>query len=1174
MRSTSLLAFITCISSPLAFAAEPPDWWTETSAPALSSAAANNLGVASTGQAKWIVLRALAKLQTIDATAATEIHSRLTQPQPKVGGGYYPAVLNFDNGSSSVDGWNSIQRSVLMVGQLKAMAKPFYDELQGKDSVWLASQLTQNETKDLAAPGNYYPWSDTTADDENKAPATVGQLKAVLSLRFETLAATPGDGALDADLDGLTNLQEYNNGTNPWLSDTDGDGMSDKWEVDNGLLGFSGTGVNGGQGDKDGDGSSNLQEYYGSSNPGNASDKPKGMIVAGAGHCMALTSEGRLWAWGYNTYGELGDGTSTARNTPGPVQRVAGMGKLVHVAGFENWSMALDDSGVLWGWGRNWENQIDNSDCSQHFSPVRIALPEPVSRMACGVNHGLAVDRRGNLWAWGENSNGQLGLGHVDETKGFVKVPKPPTMGEIVFVAAGSTSSYAIDAAGKVWSWGDNSYGQLGDGTIIPRSSPAAVSLGTGLPPVKFISPGDRHAMVLASDSTVWGWGRNSDGQLGNGTTTSSNSPTKITSGLTTAQSVTAGGFHGLGILAGSVWGWGYNGYGQLGRDSTSSGSVPLQTFSVPDWSSLVAVSARSSHSMALKSDGSIWAWGANGYGQLGLGDSTQRLVATKIPLLKLANDDSDSDSLPDSWEKFYFAGSLLQTASGVAVTNGVTNLVAYTFGLKPTIIDNDSDGLTDAAEIAAGLDPLDWSDASGDLDGDRIPNLWESAMGSSMSNAASKPAITATVAVGQSIQTAINAVPSNSGNPTWAVIQVEPGLYNGNIIFSSGKRILLVATGSSQPPEIRGTNNNIAVLFSGEGVMDGFRVTHVKNEKGNGVYVGMGNPLAVARIVNCVISDHLGVTGGAIRVGAGRAVMAHCTVYGNKTTDNGSGLYVDSNHRALLVNSIFRNTSGIADKEVYSSGVTESIRSFVSDGSVSGAWTHDPLLTPMGFARAISAGRARGMPVGGALRDIQGELRSTKPDIGADQFVDGDRDGLPDWIENLGVTLPNGDNDSDGLPNLAEYESFSFDPLVTDTLGNGSGDYYNAVFGQVTSPWYPSHWRLDSDGDGLTDGQELYYGTSPDNADTNGDGVSDRVAIHSGISATSPDTDGDGVSNTQELLNGTNPLLSDTDGDGHSDFIDKFPLDPTRYQLPSGTPGDTTPPQIQLITPENATPI
>lgn len=1101
MRSSFLPIFITSsLLAPIAGAA-PPAWWVEGGVPAIAPAGPdNNLGPANVAQAKWMAFRALGKLQTIDPVLASAIYSKLTQPQPKPGGGTFPPTLDFNTTRPLPTAWAASQRAPLLLGQLKAISAPFYDLLQVKDPAWLSSQLTINLTKDSANPANYYPWSASTADDANLSPATVGQLKSVFSLRFETLSGLPTGGSLDTDGDGLSNLAEYTAGTNSWAVDTDGDGLPDKWEVDNGLDPLIGTGVNGGTGDFDGDGYNNLQEFYLESNPNASGSRPKGMIAARRDHSLALSADGRVWAWGRNSSGQLGDGPEKLnRNVPILVPRAAGMGRILKVGAGDSYCFALDDEGVLWGWGSNSYRQLSKELYSESTSPVRIQVPSLVANFACGANHAVAVDRSGRIWAWGHNSNGQLGVGHASPVIGFAQVTKPVGMGEVISLAASNASTFALDSAGKVWSWGSNSSGILGDGTTTVRYSPVAVSLTTSLPPVKAISATGSHVMAVANNGAVWTWGYNGYGQLGNGNTSASSVPYKIVTGLLAATSVAAGDNHSLGVSDLSfIWGWGNNGNGQLGRNSTTTTTSIVQTTAVTDFTSLAGVAAGVQHSLGLKTDGTVWSWGYNYYGQLGLGDGTQRLTANKLPNLKLHDDDSDADGLPDSWERFFF-GDLSRLASAITVPGGVTNQVAYQNGLVPTAVDNDVDGITDVAEIAAGLDPLDWADATGDLDGDKVPNVWEFSMGTNLSDSSSFPAAVATVLPGQSIQSAIDAVTGNSGNPPWVVIRVQPAVYNENLSFSSSKRIALIAGNSGNIAEIRGTYSNPSVAINGDAVIDGFRITHAEGISGSGVQVSQSQPSYQARIVNCLIHDQSGSSGIGVYHSGGRLVIGNSSIFGNSGSTQANGFYSGSG-RFTLLNSVLWNEGGQGPQEAGGYGIGEIRRSVTRDGSLPGSLTLDPRLNSLGMLTRGSPYRGEGSTGALSSRDIHGEPRGNKPDIGADQYVDGDEDGLPDWLELLGATSPNADNDGDGRSNIVEYETNGTDPTLADT-----------------------------DGDGLNDSDEILAGSDPFDADTDNDGMLDGWEVQMGLSPVSDgdaltDLDGDRIPNLWEFKRNTLP--------------------------------------------------
>jgi len=226
-------------------------------------------------------------------------------------------------------------------------------------------------------------------------------------------------------------------------------------------------------------------------------------------------------------------------------------------------------------------------------------------------------------FAWGDNQFGQLGDGKNTSTSLPIETTR---LTEVTAIAAGWYHNMALRSDGTVWTWGRNSDGQLGIGSMAHERRPVAVR---GLGPVVAIAAGAETGMAVRSDSTLWTWGANEYGQLGNGTTTTSSLPVKVL-GLSKVVAMAGGRAHSLALGSdGTVWAWGSNGYGQLGNGSTTQCTIPIHLSGLRE---VVAISAGNVHSLALTRDGSVWAWGSNHSGQLGLGRSVETSnVPTRI---------------------------------------------------------------------------------------------------------------------------------------------------------------------------------------------------------------------------------------------------------------------------------------------------------------------------------------------------------------------------------------------------------------------------------------------------------------------------------------------------------------------------------------------------------------
>jgi alpha-tubulin suppressor-like RCC1 family protein len=202
-------------------------------------------------------------------------------------------------------------------------------------------------------------------------------------------------------------------------------------------------------------------------------------------------------------------------------------------------------------------------------------------------------------------------------------------------IAAGFSHSLALKSDGTVWAWGDNNSGQLGDGTTSDRNAPVQVSgltnvgfvVGSSAPP---IACGSNHCVARRRDGTVWAWGNNNGGQLGNGTLVDRLAPVQAM-GLTGVTSVAAGQSSSMALAAGgSIWVWGDNSSGQLGDGTVTSRPMPVQLSGL---SNFTALSAGDYHALALRNDNTVWVWGFGEYGQLGDNSPTFRPAPVSVTL-------------------------------------------------------------------------------------------------------------------------------------------------------------------------------------------------------------------------------------------------------------------------------------------------------------------------------------------------------------------------------------------------------------------------------------------------------------------------------------------------------------------------------------------------------------
>lgn len=330
-------------------------------------------------------------------------------------------------------------------------------------------------------------------------------------------------------------------------------------------------------------------------------------LVAGARHSLAILSNGAVKAWGKGASGELGNGLTTGANVPVQVTGLGANSGVIAVAGNAQplsavnvsgpgHSMALKANGAVLGWGNNNSGQVGDGTIIDQVTPVGVSTlgaGSTVIAIAAGGAHSLALKSNGTVLAWGNNASGQLGVNNLVDSALPVQVSGLGAGSGVIAIAAGSAFSMALKSNGTVFAWGNNGGGELGNNTIVDSPIPVQVK-GVGgvgfLTGVTRIAAGAAFSVALKSNGTVFDWGNNASGQLGNNT-----APTDK---LTPVQVSAVGG---VGVLTG-----------------------------------ITAITAGFSHAIALRSDARLVAWGRNTSGQLGDGTLIQRNVPTLLPYFNI----------------------------------------------------------------------------------------------------------------------------------------------------------------------------------------------------------------------------------------------------------------------------------------------------------------------------------------------------------------------------------------------------------------------------------------------------------------------------------------------------------------------------------------------------------
>lgn len=317
-------------------------------------------------------------------------------------------------------------------------------------------------------------------------------------------------------------------------------------------------------------------------------------IAGGGSHTLALTHDGQLFAWGYNGDGELGDGSLTDRAVAGPVFMGGALSgkRVIRIAAGGLHSLVLTSEGQVFTWGFNGSGQLGDGMGDDHSIPFPVDASgvlagKNIIAIACGDDHSLALSDEGKVYAWGGNTFGQLGDGSTAPRFSPVAVNMSGVLAgkTIVAIGGGHTHSIALTSDGQIFAWGYNQNGQLGNGTGANSSVPVAVNMNGALAgrTVKSIAAGGDHNVVLTLDGKVYAWGRNDYGQLGDDSNAPSEEPVAVdTTGWMNGKTITAiaaGRSHSMALATtGQLLGWGNNSQGQIGDGVTMNRPSPVLT--------------------------------------------------------------------------------------------------------------------------------------------------------------------------------------------------------------------------------------------------------------------------------------------------------------------------------------------------------------------------------------------------------------------------------------------------------------------------------------------------------------------------------------------------------------------------------------------------------------------
>lgn len=341
-------------------------------------------------------------------------------------------------------------------------------------------------------------------------------------------------------------------------------------------------------------------------------------VSCGLYHTLAIKSNGTLWAFGFNSAGELGDNSFTHQYKP---VQIGTDSNWIAVRGGRTFSMGLKSDGSIWTWGSNAYGQLGDAGTSTKRGVPYHVGNYVAKAIAAGSYHALALLDNGKVISWGLNDNGQLGDGSRIDRNVPVNVK-----GTYNTIAAGNAHSFGIASDGYMWSWGLCSHGQLGHGNVITQDTPQICNTGNRW---VAIDGGEYHSIATDCNGKLYTFGRNNHSQIGSGFSGALRTSVDVESSVLQWNQISgADGSFAAVRSDGTLWAWGNNNNGQLGDGTNATRSVPVMIGTDTNW---VFVAMKKSSTIALKCDGTLWAWGNNADGQLGIGNKTNQKSPVQV---------------------------------------------------------------------------------------------------------------------------------------------------------------------------------------------------------------------------------------------------------------------------------------------------------------------------------------------------------------------------------------------------------------------------------------------------------------------------------------------------------------------------------------------------------------